>query len=129
MTLWFSDGRGVSVSSQMYDVAPKVEVGVLSFTKASMDPDSCSIAFPKPGTPRSITLTPALRVRDVWKLAITEFGVQCDSGVEITFEDGSHLTLLPADFPYSLVLAGEHVFPSPHRSEYSITQYRKERVS
>jgi hypothetical protein len=129
ITLWYSDGHGVAIHSDMRDIADKLEVGVLTLERIQEEATSSSIAFPRPGTPRTISFTVPTTPTQVWKLKITEAGTTCESGLRIDLADAKELMILPSGRPCYLSIFIDNRLVTASVPEYDVTSYEQELVS
>ena len=112
-TLWRTNGTGLTVCSQMQDVAPKREIGVLNFAHGP--------------TPRSdakaIALGAAFRgYINVLKLVIEESGTTAESG--IVLQAGSvELIIVAGAFPFTLAVTGVTTAPLSFDPGYPLDRY------
>jgi hypothetical protein len=113
VTLWRRDGSGLRIFTEMFDVAPKLEVGVLNFE---------TVVSPAPGE-QFVDLNS--RFRDdlkVSKLCITESGISAESGIVIKGKD--EIAIVAGGFPLTLALRGVE-FDSPASApEYPWEEYQ-----
>jgi len=129
VTLWFrSRDAGVAVSSEMHDVADRLAVGVLDIKNVYSDPDSSFVAFPKEGTPRIQSLVPALEVKALWKLSISENEAECESGLRLLLSDETELSILPSAFPCHVVPIRNGHSLTKKPTEYKYENYKQERI-
>ena len=129
ITLWYSDGHGVAIHSDMQDIADRLEVGVLSLERVQEEATSSSIAFPRPGAPRTISFTVPATLNQVWKLKITEAETTCESGLRIALADARELIILPSGRPCFLSIFVDNHLVTASNPEYDVTDYEQELVS
>lgn len=116
VTLWRKDGTGISVQSQMHDVAEWREVGVLRFSEvtsefAKEDPYKLPLSFDG-----NLKVT---------KLLITESGVVAESGVLLEASDGQSLVIVAGAYPYSLAIEGGPKMAHGFEPEYPLEDYTR----
>ena len=112
VTLWHG-ASGVTITSNMYDAAFKLEVGVLDFKQR--------LTLTEFG--RKVMFTQPLSVSRMQKLTIEEAGITFESGIKIFCSEGTSLRVVPADFPCFLTISG--VICSSNRvPEYQEETYR-----
>jgi len=115
ITLWRFNGTGLSINSEMHDVAERREIGVLCFTIVSF------AASPKE---ELIDISSAFNAQlKAYKLIIQESGSSAESGIVLKSGD-SELLVAPSARPYSLAIRGvltsmPHIF----EPEYQIDRY------
>ena len=107
-----SDGSFLTVPSEMHDVAPRIEIGVLSFIQGQAPPNGAKV----------IDFGPAFRGDiNVSKLVIEESGTTAESGVIL--QGGSEeLTVVAGAFPYTLAVGGV-VTSLRFEPEYPLDRY------
>ena len=113
ITLWHTKWEGVRISSQMHDVAERLEVGVLHFEKISTL-DSHAKVF---------DFDPQLRPHHGVTMIIREAGISLESGVKLFFQNGQELLVLPADFPCALAVSGSCLPGINSTPEYKVEDY------
>ena len=114
VTLWHSNGTGVRIFTEMYDIAERTEVGVLKLEPAST-PEASEV---------NASLTSHFRGRvTAHKLVISESGTRAESGVALVNEDGDELVIVAGAYPYSLAVKGVSPLPHIFEPEYSLNRY------
>jgi hypothetical protein len=97
VTLWRSDGTGLRMFTEMYDVAVKVKVGVLNFEQVSV---------PRPDE----TIVDVASFQNgigVSKLLIHESGTSAESSVILKARNGDEIVIVAGAYPYySLAVLG-----------------------
>jgi hypothetical protein len=114
ITLWRLDGTSLTISSQMHDIADKVEVGQLCFELAS-DPEENQITVDLPPSFQN-SIHP-------FKLTGHECGSEYESGLTLRTDADENLTILTADFPFKLVILGSTKIAPKGVPEYSLEYY------
>jgi len=114
LTLWRSNGTGLRIQSKMHDLADRIEVGVLNFTRVdSLGEDDLAIALPAAfDAPLKVT-----------KLVIVEAGTTVESGVMLESPDGKQIVVTAGAGPYTLAIRGIIETPHAFEPEYSIDNY------
>jgi hypothetical protein len=95
VTLWRKDGSGLKVFNEMYDVLPRLEVGVLKFEIVSDITSGEQIVDLKGKFQGKLKVS---------KLSITESDVTVESGVVFTCKD--EIAIVAGAFPLTLALQG-----------------------
>jgi hypothetical protein len=115
-TLWRPDGAGLSLYSQMHDVAEKIEVGVLNFERASAPGPNETIVDVAPAFQGEIAVS---------KLVIFESGTSAESGVVLRASNGEEIVIVAGAFPCTIAVFG--VGPMPHifEPEYELDRYTR----
>lgn len=114
VTLWRTDGTVLTLGSEMYDVAPRLEVGVLNFScRNNPDVDT--------GT---IDLGDFRGEIDVSKLVIADSGTTAESG--IILKCGSkELIIVAGAFPLTLAVGGVVTGLGYFEPEYPLELYAR----
>ena len=113
VTLWHFEGKGVRVSSQMQDVAEKLEVGVLSFGFVDRILPNETV----------VEANPIFLPQRGSKLQICEAGISLESGLDLSFDRGRELRIVPAAFPFFLAVSGTGVPAGESVPEYPLENY------
>jgi hypothetical protein len=114
LTFWRQDGSGIRIQSQMYDIAERLEVGVLTFDLVNSQlPDEQMFDLPKK-IESSITAT---------KLFIVESEHMAESGIILTGQNGSEIIVLAGVYPYTIAVQGIIDLPHVFEPEYPLADY------
>jgi hypothetical protein len=114
VTLWRKDGSGIRIFTQMHDIVPKLEVGVLNFELVST---------PNPGDQ---IMDISGRFNDgvkAWKLTVTDSGATAESGVVIGCEE--EIAVVAGGFPLTLALRGIEFDSPAFEPEYPWDRYQR----
>ena len=119
VTLWHSDGRGIQIFSEMFDVAYREEVGILTFELVS-EMHEAEV---------EIEVQP-FDVIGVSKLTTVEAnGEVAESGVVLQRSAGKPLTIVASVGPCHLAIDGLVGWPLMFEPEYSIETYSRSPLS
>ena len=115
LTLWRDDGSGITIYSQMQNVAEWLEVGVLTFELVNAcSPNDRIVVLPKEFD-APIT---------VMKLLKEEAGSTLESGVILEAANGSQIIVVAAVFPYNIAVQGViDDLPRIFKPEYPLESY------
>jgi hypothetical protein len=114
-TLWRAGGTGLRIQSQMYDLAERLEVGVLCFDLVSAPADGEKI----------MDLEPAfLQPLRVSKLVLSELGKNIESGLLIQSNSGREILIVASAFPCNLAVRGVLSPPYIFDPEYPLDRYQ-----
>ena len=114
VTLWRADGSGLTLFTRMYDVAPRLEVGILNFELASgLIPDE-----------QVVDLNGRFDDEvDASKLIIAESGVTAESGLVLAGKD--EIEIVAGGFPLTLALRGIEFDSPAFEPEYPWEKYQR----
>ncbi|MEM5299644.1 hypothetical protein VSR82_35735 [Burkholderia sp. JPY481] len=113
--LWRSDGTGIRVRCRMYDVAERVEHGVLEFEPlAENGGDDAVIDLPDDMHGKCT----------VAKLVLNDDGVVCESGLVIRGSRGGELIVVAGVYPHTLAVNVAKAF-GPFEPEYPMEKYAR----
>jgi hypothetical protein len=114
VTFWRFDETGLRLHSEMHDVAERIEVGVLSFSRISTPPVDKTIVDAASAFSREIT---------AFKLVIEESDTIAESGVVLK-AGSDEIVVVASARPCMLAVSGVSL-PAPHmfEPEYPIDRY------
>jgi hypothetical protein len=119
VTLWHSDGRGIRISSEMFYVADRDEVGILAFR----------LVTEKFESEIEIEVLP-FDILEVSKLTTVEAnGEVAESGIVLQRDDGNPITIVASSGPCHLAIDGLVEWPLMFEPEYSIEVYSRSTLS
>jgi hypothetical protein len=116
VTLWRPDTTGLLIHSDMQDVAERREVGVLQFSRVN-EIETQEIVIEVPSAFRE-NMT-------IFKLAVEESGVQCESGVILQANSGDEIIIVAGVKPYSIAVRGITWPAYTFEPEYPMEQYSR----
>jgi hypothetical protein len=117
VTLWRPDGTGIKIQSEMFDVAERIEVGVLRFSYAPFE-HSAAESFAK--------IAPAFGSGSaVSKLVIVESATSVESGVIFSANDGNEIMIVANVWPCHLAVCGVQSITNDFEPEYPIDMYSR----
>ena len=125
VTLWRLDGTGLEISSEVHDVAERLEIGNLRFAWQD-GPAEADQFFPETQYPSPLSTANQL---NVVKLTITESGSSAEGGIILSDESGKSIAILAAAYPYCVAITGVSPEMDKFASEYLLTEYRREPLS
>jgi len=114
VTLWYSDGQGVTIRSRMYEIDERTEVGVLDFVPAKATANS------------ELRIDLSVRCKgsvEPNKLIVVESGNAIESGIALRLGDGSEVLIVAGAFPCSLAVRGLDKTDAQFDSEYPLERY------
>jgi hypothetical protein len=114
VTLWRPDKTGLLIHSDMQDVAERREVGVLQFSRV-YEAETQEIVIEAPSVFRENL--------SIFKLAIEESGVQCESGIILQANSGDEIVIVAGVQPYSIAVRGITWPKYTFEPEYPMEQY------
>jgi hypothetical protein len=114
VSLWRADGSGLKMFTQMHDVAPKLEVGVLNFELVSCPSTGEQFVDLAGRFDGEIT---------AWKLCIIESGVIAESGMVLA--GNGEIAIVAGGFPLTLVLRGVEFESPTFEPEYPWEEYQR----
>ena len=112
--LWRGDGDGLRIRSQMFDIRPRFEIGVLTFDVVRPGPIEFSLDV-------AVTLGPP---RKIEKLVIAEDGVTAESGLILEDARGEHILVLAGASPYFLAIRAPG-YSGEFQPEYPLDRYQR----
>jgi hypothetical protein len=116
ITLWRADGSGLTVFSEMHDIAERMEIGVLRFEQYKS----------LPGSRVTLPIAPEFGQRvDAFKLSVNESGVKAESGILLRAKGGSEITIVAAAMPCFIAIKGVVEQPHIFEPEYPIENYER----
>ena len=116
ITLWRTDGSGLTVFSEMHDIAERMEIGVLRFEQTKS----------LKGNRVTLPIGAEFRQRvDAFKLSVHESGVMAESGVVLRAECDSEITIVAAAMPCFIAIKGVVEQPHIFEPEYPIENYER----
>ena len=116
ITLWRADGSGLTVFSEMHDIAERMEIGVLRFEHYK-SPSGSRVTLPiAPEFGQGV---------DAFKLSIHESGVKAESGIVLRAKGGSEITIVAAAMPCFIAIKGVVEQPHIFEPEYPIENYER----
>ncbi len=115
VTLWRSDGSGLRIFTEMYDVAERIEVGVLNFDQ---------VFSPRPNEKIVLVSSAFDREIVVSKLIIQELNTRAESGA-ILAAGNEEIIVVAGVYPYSLAVSGVLSVPHVFEPAYSIEDYTR----
>lgn len=116
ITLWRPDGSGLTVFSEMHDIAERMEIGVLRFEQTK------SLR----GNRVSLPITAEFRQRvDAYKLIVHESGVIAESGIVLRAEPKSEITIVASAMPCFIAIKGLVEQPHIFEPEYPMEKYER----
>ena len=116
VTLWRPDTTGLLIHSDMQDVAERKDVGVLQFSRV-YETETQEIVIETPSVFRENL--------SIFKLAIEESGVQCESGVILQANSGDEIIIVAGVRPYSIAVRGVTWPAYTFEPEYPMEQYSR----
>lgn len=120
VTLWQRSGIGTRIESMMHDLAPRLEVGILSMTRVSA-PFGDEIFVEAPSEfARDLALT---------KLFIEVESNRLESGVILTGRSERELVIVAGAYPYSLAIFGLGDAPHRFEPEYPLNAYQRDKIT
>jgi len=117
---WHQDGAGICCRSKMYDVAPRIELGVLDFSMVRDAKDRKCEGFLDGSLP-------LFGILDVLVMTIEADGVIAESGI-ILHSAGGRIVIACGAAPYSLAIYDSRFPERNFLPEYGITEYKKEPI-
>ncbi len=114
VTLWDSRQQGLRIRSSMYDVAERMEVGVLCFEMAKK-PHSKEVFY---SLPKSFSKGTKLQ-----KFVIEESGYVLESGLRIEAGNGDNIVIVPNAMPFSLAIHCTGIELNGFEPEYDLEEY------
>jgi len=118
LIFWHQDGTGVRCRSNMHDVAPRIELGVLDFAKIRSNRDKECEGFLDGGLPSFDTL-------EVLLMTIEAGGVVAESGMVLR-SASSRIMVACGAAPYSLAVYDSRFPDRDFLPEYKISEYKEE---
>lgn len=119
VVLWRTNGEGIEIQAQMHDIAERLEVGALVFTRAEM----------KTGDLETFEASADFhRGAAVSKLVLRVAGTYVESGLVLSGGAGSQLMIVAGAQPFSLAVRAP-MLDEPFDPEYPISQYLVEPVT
>ena len=109
-------GEIIRVQSNMHDIATRVEVGVLVFSREITELVTHDLNYIHGMTGNNL----------VQKLTLIESGTKAECGIMITSRIGSRIVVLPGVAPFSLAILGIEGVESDFRPEYKLERYEVE---
>jgi hypothetical protein len=104
----------------MYDIAERLEVGVLDFRKVDTPAADELIK-------EMVDLDPAYqRPFRLSKLVIEESGIQAESGIEMVAANGATILIVAGGMPCTLEIQGVKVAATFRGPEYPLDMYQRE---
>jgi hypothetical protein len=122
VVLWREDGSGLRVSSEMFGVAFRMEIGILNFEVVSEYKTEDVEGYWKT---EDYSLAAFRGTNRVEKFVIEESGCVGESGIAITSEDGATLILLAHAFPCHIAIKGVSDLVAPFEPEYELSDYSR----
>jgi hypothetical protein len=116
ITLWRADGSGLTIFSEMHDIADRVEIGILRFEQT------------KSLQGNRVVLPIALEFRqriDAFKLTVHESGVLAESGIVLRAQCNREITIVAAAMPCFIAIKGVVEQPNIFEPEYPIENYER----
>jgi hypothetical protein len=114
VTLW-QEGSGLEIRSNMHDLGPRFEIGVLEFLPVQrIFSSDTQIDIPK-------SFKEHLRVG---KLVITELDVTAESGITLENSRGEQIVIVAGSNPYTLSIRGTS-FGAEFQPEYPLDRYQR----
>jgi len=115
VTLWRLGGTGLRIDSRMYDIAARLEVGVLQITPVSTPPTDNLNAAVDAAFAKEIL---------AFKLTIEESGIRAESGIVLR-ADSHEIIVVAGAFPFCLAVSGPFTEPNTFHPEYPIDRYTR----
>jgi hypothetical protein len=115
VTLWQGEGSGLEIRSNMHDLGPRFEIGVLEFVPVQrISSGDTQIDIPK-------SFNEHLRVA---KLVITELDVTAESGITLENSRGEQIVIVAGANSYTLSIRGTS-FGAESQPEYPLDRYQR----
>jgi len=120
ITLWRPDGSGLRVHSEAHEIAERMEIGVLRFTRFE-SPSGSEVMLPiDPGFNQQV---------DAFRLVVHESGVKAESGILLRAKSGSEITIAAAAFPFMIAVNGVVQRPHIFEPEYPMEDFERLPIS
>lgn len=120
LILWRPDGAGLCFRSKMHDIAPRVELGVLDFSKIGSEKEKGLEGFLDG---RVLPFDPL----EVFVMSVETEGVIVESGVLFRFADGCVSVFCGAS-PYTLVFNDSRFRVNNFNTEYQLSEYSRRKI-
>jgi hypothetical protein len=114
-TLWQSGDTGLRIRSQVFDLAERVEVGVLEFTKVKPNHRN-DVSFDVPASFKN-----GLRVQ---KLLIVERSTTAESGLMVENADNQQIVIVAGAIPHTLTVRAP-LYTGAFEPEYPLSRYQR----